>query len=318
MNWGFIGYGRIAVKFMESLKLVKGEVPYALASRSNAEQLRSQFLELKVYDSYDGLLNDPNVDIVYVNTTHNFHKENVIDALKKGKHVLCEKPMGLNVAEVDEMVAMAKIQGKFLMEGLWTRFLPGYQKVKEVVTSGEIGEVTLIRSEFAFTDVTHKERLYNPALAGGSNYDVNIYNLALVHDFLGNEQPEIKIQARTSESGTDLSCSSILQFSDNSMAQLFSSIEMSCENAAWLYGTKGWIRMEHFWKCEKFEIQSENGKRSVELPFTGNGFYHEIEEVVNCINGGLHESLLMSHAHSRELIKLVDTTEQLIRNLKKP
>ncbi len=314
MNWGFIGYGRIASKFMESLKLVKDEAPYALASRSNAEQLKGQFPDLRVYDNYSSLLSDPEIDIVYVNTTHNFHKDNVIEALKKGKHVLCEKPMGLGVAEIKEMITVSRAENKFLMEGLWTRFLPGYQKAKEVITSGKIGELTLIRSEFAFTDVTHKERLYNPVLAGGSNYDVNIYNLALVQDFFGSECPEIKIQARTSPSGTDLSCSSILQFSDNKLAQLFSSIEMSCDNAAWIYGTKGWVRMEHFWMCEKFEVKSDEGVRTIELPFTSNGFYHEIEEVVRCVNAGNMESTLMSHSHSKKLALLVETTEKLIRN----
>ncbi len=169
MNWGFIGFGRIAVKFMESLRLVKSETPYALASRSNAEQLKSQFSDLKIYDSYEDLLNDIEVDIVYVSTTHNFHKQNVIDALRNGKHVLCEKPMGLTVAEIEEMIAVARGEEKFLMEGLWSRFLPGYQKVREVVESGEIGDITLIRSEFAFTDPSHKNRLYDPNLAGGSN-----------------------------------------------------------------------------------------------------------------------------------------------------
>lgn len=314
MNWGFIGYGRIATKFMEGLKLVKSEVPYALASRSNAAQLKDQFPELKIYDSYNSLLDNPEVDIVYVNTTHNFHKDNVIDALKKGKHVLCEKPMGLGFAEIEEMTSVARSENKFLMEALWTRFLPGYQKAKEIITSGEIGDLTLIRSEFAFKDVTHKGRLYNAALAGGSNYDVNIYNLALVHDFFGNESPDIQIQAKTSPSGTDLSCSSILQYSDNKLAQLFSSIELSCDNAAWLYGTRGWVRMEDFWKCEKFEVKSDEGKRMIELPFIGNGYCHEIEEVAHCVKSGNMESSLMSHSHSKELAFLVETTEKLIKS----
>ncbi len=99
------------------------------------------------------------------------------------------------------------------------------------------------------------------------------------------------------------------------MAQLFYSIEMTCENAAWLYGTKGWLKMEHFWKCERFEVQTEQGRRTIELPFVSNGFYHEIEEAVQCIQSRKIESPLMSLTHSKELSGLVEATKKLIRNL---
>jgi len=314
LNWGFIGYGRIAQKFMDALKGVESETPYAIASRSNATELSNQFPDLKMYDSYERLYQDAEVDIVYISTTHNFHRQNVLDALRHGKHVLSEKPLGLTVAEVEEMVAEAKGQKSFLMEGLWSRFLPGYQKAKEIALSGEIGELRLIKSDFAFYDVSHKGRLYDPKLAGGSNYDVNIYNLALVHDIFGNAVPEMNIQVNKYETGTDLSCSSLLSYSGNRRAQIFSSIELQCENSAWIYGTKGWLKMEEFWKCQRFHLHTENEDQIIELPFVGNGYFHEIVEAVECVKRGEIESKLMSHQHSLELARLLEQTERLIEN----
>ena len=315
MNWGFVGFGRIALKFMESLKHADDETIYAIASRSNAPSIASQYPDVKIYDRYEDLFNDPSVDIVYVNTTHNFHKQNVIDALRGGKHVLCEKPIGLTVAEVNEMITVAKEKRRFLMEGLWSRFLPGYREAMNQIKGGAIGEVKYVRAEFAFSDVSHKERLYDPNLAGGSNYDVNIYNLALVHDIFGHSFSNMMLHAKKSSSGTDLSCSSILQFPEGKMAQLFSSIEMTCENAAMIYGTGGWLKMDQFWKCERFTVNSDEGELVREFPFRSNGYYHEIQAASHCVSTGELESPLMSWQHSLELAAMVEETEKMIKQV---
>ena len=150
MNWGIIGYGEIAPSFIESLMQAKEETLFAIASKSKSEDLKSKYEGVKIFDNYQSLFDDKSVEVVYICTTHNFHKENVLSALKAGKHVLCEKPMGISKAETTEMIDEAKKQNKFLMEGMWTRFLPAYKYFKEILSSQKLGAVKFVRADFGF------------------------------------------------------------------------------------------------------------------------------------------------------------------------
>lgn len=309
MNWGFIGFGRIARKFLESLEAVEGEVPYAFASRSNAQSLSKEFPNIKVYDGYDVLLADKEVDIVYVSTTHNFHCQNVIDALKAGKHVLCEKPIGISSKEVQRMKTVAEETGKFLMEGMWMRFLPSYKTAIEKAKNGAIGELKYMTASFGFRSIDKLNpdgRLLNPDLAGGALYDVGVYPLTMMSDLWGWKPAEIAAQAVLSSTGVDESIQCQVTYANGQMAQLFGSVALTTNKEACIYGTEGFIRMPLFWKNESFEIVKDDQMQVFEQAYESTGYVHEIKEVVACIDAGKRESKQFSLNDSLMSARLVE------------
>ncbi|MFY0594663.1 Gfo/Idh/MocA family protein [Roseivirga sp.] len=309
MNWGFIGFGRIARKFLESLESVDGEIPYAFASRSNAVALQEEFPGVKVYDSYESLLADDNIDVVYISTTHNFHCDNTIAALKAGKHVLCEKPMGISSQEIAKMTEVAKSSGKFLMEAMWMRFLPAYKSAINCVKSGEIGKVNYATASFGFRSedkLTKEGRLLNPELAGGALYDVGVYPLTIISDLFGWKPQHFAAHAIKSETGVDETIQIQFDFGNNKLAQVMGSVTFHTNKEACIYGDKGFVRMPMFWKADSYEIVKGDDITVVELPYKSTGYAHEIEEVVSCIGQGKVESPLFSLNDSLMSAQLVE------------
>lgn len=310
MNWGFIGFGRIARKFLESLEVVEGEVPYAFASHSNAHALRKEFSDVKVYNSYDDLLADPNVDVVYISTTHNFHCQNTIAALKSGKHVLCEKPMGISSKEILEMTEVARQTGKFLMEAMWMRFLPAYREAIAKVKSGVIGEVKYMTASFGFRSIdklTQEGRLLNPDLAGGALYDVGVYPLTIMSDLFGWDPSSFLAQAQLSTTGVDESIQVQLTYKEGKMAQLFGSVGLHTNKEACIYGIDGFIRLPKFWQPQSYDIVREDRVETFHVPFQSTGYVHEIVEVKRCIDRDLTESPLFTHNDSLMSARLVES-----------
>ena len=310
MNWGFIGFGRIARKFLASLEQVDGEVPYAFASRSNAEALEQEFPSVQIYDTYDALLADTNVDVVYISTTHNFHFQNTLDALKAGKHVLCEKPMGISSDQILKMKEVAEQSGKFLMEAMWMRFLPAYREAIEKVKSGIIGEVKYMTASFGFRSLdklTEDGRLLNPDLAGGALYDVGVYPLTIMSDLFGWEPNQLATNAQMSTTGVDESIQIQLSYPGGQKAQLFGSIGLHTNKEACIYGMEGFIRLPRFWQAQTYEVIKEEQVETFDVPYRSTGYAHEIEEVVRCIDQGLNESPLFTLNDSLMSARLVES-----------
>lgn len=317
MNWGFIGFGRIARKFLESLEAVDGEVPYAFASRSNAEALQQEFPNVKVYNSYEAILKDEHVDVIYISTTHNFHCQNVIEALRAGKHVLCEKPMGISSQEILKMTEVAEETGKFLMEAMWMRFLPAYRAAIEKVKSGAIGEVKYMTASFGFRSVdklTKEGRLLNPDLAGGALYDVGVYPLTIMSDLFGWEPESFTAAAHITDTGVDESIQLQLNYKNGQMAQLFGSVALHTNKEACIYGTEGFVRLPMFWKAQHYEIVEGEEVTSYEHPYTSSGYAHEIEEVSKCIAEGKSQSDLFTLNDSLMSAQLVERILSTIFN----
>jgi len=310
MNWGFIGFGRIARKFLESLNAVENEVPYAFASRSNASALQKEFPEVKVYSSYADILADANIDIVYISTTHNFHCQNVIDALNAGKHVLCEKPIGVSSDEVLKMTSAAKSNDKFLMEAMWMRFLPAYREAIGKVKAGEIGQVKYMTASFGFRSedkLTQDGRLLNPDLAGGALYDVGVYPLTIVSDLFGWKPVDFKAHAIKSDTGVDETIQIQLDFGQDRMAQVVGSITMNTNKEACIYGEQGFVRIPMFWKSESYEVVKGDDVEVFSAPMISTGYAHEIMEVSKCIKQGKTESELFTLNDSLMSAKLVES-----------
>lgn len=310
MNWGFIGFGRIARKFLESLNAVEGEVPYAFASKSNATALQKEFPKVSVYSSYAEILADADIDIVYISTTHNFHCQNVIDALNAGKHVLCEKPMGVSSDEVLKMTSAAKANDKFLMEAMWMRFLPAYREAIAKIKDGEIGQVKYMTASFGFRSedkLTQDGRLLNPDLAGGALYDVGVYPLTIVSDLFGWKPVDFKAHAIKSDTGVDETIQIQLDFGQDRMAQVVGSITMNTNKEACIYGEKGFVRIPMFWKSESYEVVKGDDVEVFYAPMISTGYAHEIMEVSKCIKQGKTESELFTLNDSLMSAKLVES-----------
>lgn len=318
MNWAFLGYGKIATQFHKSLREFPNQKVYAIASRSNAIEMKKQYPNVVIYADYEELYTDSNVDIVYINTTHNFHCEQVIKCLESGKHVLCEKPIGVTYDEVKQMVDTSRKTGKYLLEGMWTQYLPAYKKVKKLIGEGLIGDIQFVRSDFSVQFPKDLERMYNPQLSGGGMFDMGVYNIALVNDLFERLPQEVQVTGGLTQTGVDAYIGAGLNYTRSQSAQIFCGMNTNTQWEAVIYGEKGWIKMIEFFRCQKFVYKiGENKPVEVEAPFRSTGFFHEIEATIDHIREGNIESNTFTHQKSLDSARLVEDIRNQLFNKKK-
>lgn len=296
-KWGIIGPGKIAGKFAEALLHLPDAELYAVASRDigKARQFSEKYGATKSYGSYEDLVNDQQVDVVYIATPHTFHHAHAILCLQKGKPVLCEKPMSVSHTSTLEIVAASRSHNVFLMEAMWTRFLPVIDKTLELLKNGEIGEIKYLHADFGFMlPFDPASRLYDIKLGGGSLLDVGVYPLFLALLIFGKPS-EIKSFAHLSPTGADESTSAVLYYENGAMANIFSSIVSQTPLKAEIYGTNGMIVLQRPWyKGTVVDVQKNDSVTDTfSLPYAGNGFEFEIMDVQHCLDRGLKESSLM-------------------------
>jgi predicted dehydrogenase len=310
IHWGIIGPGRIATKFAADLMLVEGAVLHAVASRDpeRGRAFATKFNVANVYDSYDALVSDPALDVVYVATPHVYHFEHTMLCLSHGKAVLCEKPFGMNTHEVRAMIREATDRKVFLMEALWTRFIPGIEKVLALLASDTIGEIQYIRADFGFVgDDDPGKRLFNKSLGGGSLMDVGIYPVFLSLLLLGVPE-KIRAMASFTHTGVDRVCGMLFDHKDGKKAMLESSITTNTPTEAMIFGSKGSIKLHRrFFHTDTITItRSDNTEETIHMPLTGTGYYYEILEVMHCLSRHKTQSSKMTHAMSLDLIQTLD------------
>ncbi|WP_431160273.1 Gfo/Idh/MocA family protein [Flagellimonas beolgyonensis] len=314
IRWGIVGPGKIAIKFAVDLQLVKDAALTGVASRDlgRAKAFAEEYNIPHAFGSYDELFQSDVVDALYIATPHNFHKDLAIAAMKNGKHVLCEKPMGISRAEVEEMVAVAKANNVFLMEALWSRFNPTIQQVKDKVEQGQIGDLTYLHADFAFYGLDRDEdsRILNPNLASGSILDIGIYPIFLSYLLLG--MPETILAASNfHENGTELQSSMIFQY-PNAQAVLYSGLTSNSHMEAEISGSQGEIFLRPRWhEARGYRLVKGELEEVVELPLKGNGYYYEILEVNRCLRANKIESDLWSHQNSLDLAWLLDKVREI-------
>lgn len=299
----------------QDLQLSDRSQLWAVASRSSdkAQYFAQQFGAAKYYSSYSELCTDPEVDIVYIATPHAFHYEHSLLALRNGKAVLCEKPIGMNRKEVEALIAEAKFQKCFLMEGLWTRFIPGFQAAVNLIEEGAIGSIQKIEADFSFkATYDPSSRLFDPKLGGGALRDIGIYPLYLSLHLLGIA-PKMKIETKLDANGIDRACRLILEYSSHQMAELSCSFLETRPVEALIYGSEGKLHLKHrFHHCEHFVIHQHGVAKEYQLPLRGNGYFHEIEEVEKCLMTGLLQSDKHSWDDSLRLTNEIDRALQIM------
>ncbi|HVD98956.1 MAG TPA: Gfo/Idh/MocA family oxidoreductase [Cytophagaceae bacterium] len=309
LKWGIIGPGKIAQKFAEALNNVEDAALYAVASRSidSAIAFAGKYNAVRAYGTYEELVLDPEVDLVYVATPHVFHKEHTLLCLNHKKPVLCEKPLAHCLHDVQAMVTASKTNQTFLMEAMWTRFLPPTNKALELIRSGAIGMVTNVKADFGFfSHFDEKSRLYDLALGGGSLLDIGVYPLFLVLTVLG-EPSGYEVEAKLAATGADEDFKATLYY-PQAEAQIHSSMIADTAKTAEIRGTEGTIYFVSPWYRETSLVlkKKDGSSETFTFPATGNGFEPEIKEAMNCVRNGKIESDIMSHEFSLLQSKILD------------
>src|SRR5690606_28090039 len=242
---------------------------------------------------------------------HLFHCELSILAMEHGKHVLCEKPMGINKDEVKKMIAAAQKNKVFLMEALWSRFNPSIRKVKQLIENEEIGPLAYLHADFAFyaLDKEVKGRVLNPDIGGGSLLDIDIYTIFLAYFLLGRPDRILSISSFLGN-GAEVQTSMIFKYA-SAQAILYSGFTSRSEMKAEISGEKGSIYLPTRWHEAQGYILERNGeKEEVSIPTTGRGYFYEINEVHHCLEQGQLESSLWSHNNSLDLISIMDKVRE--------
>jgi len=318
INWGILGLGKIAIKFAEDLKISKGSILRGVASRDidKAKSFSEKFNSVNYFGCYEDLADDPDIDVIYIATPHTLHLENTLMCLRKGKAVLCEKPMGINSDEVKIMTDEAKAQKLFLMEAIWTRFIPATEEFLKLMDEKIIGDVLFIHADFGFkANFNSESRVFNKKLGGGSLLDIGIYPIYLSLLTLGLPS-DIKALARMTEAGVDSYCSMLFNYQDGAKANLESTLEANTPTIANIYGSKGSLKLHsRFHHSEKITIYKDGEITSLDINYKGNGYLHEIEEVNRCVLNHETESPKLPLQTSIDLMAIIDQVKEQI-NLK--
>jgi predicted dehydrogenase len=309
IRWGIIGTGSIAKKFADGLAALPQAQLVAVGSRARqtAEEFGEKFHVPRRYDSYAALAADGEVDVVYVATPHPMHADNTLLCLKAGKAVLCEKPFAMNASQAAQMVHLARGRKLFLMEAMWTRFLPAMVKVRQLLAEGAIGEVRMVTADFGFRVGWNPQgRLLNPHLGGGGLLDVGVYTVSLAHMILG--QPlKVLSQAHIGATGVDEQAAIILGFAEGRLALLSCAVRTTSPTEAQILGTDGSIRIRSpWWRTANFVLQAGGKEKVFEMPFTSTGLNYEAQEVMDCLAAGRTESTVMPLDETLAVMRTLD------------
>ena len=315
VRWGILGTGKIAKTFATALKDTPDAQLAAVGSRNlaSADVFAREFGGT-AYGSYDALVRSADVDLVYVGTPHPMHYENVRLALEAGKGVLCEKAFTVNRRQAEELVALAREKNLFLMEAMWTRFLPALAEVRRIVDSGEIGTVRQVNADLGFkADVGPQHRLFNPVLGGGALLDLGIYPLSIAVALLGPVK-SVLAHADFGPTGVDEQTGILLRHSGGGMSTCSCSLRARLPSELTIAGERGHVRMNTmFYRTQTVTVVRADGiSRTVPTPYLGNGYVHEVAEAQRCWRAGLIESPGMTHADTLALMGVMDEIRRQI------
>lgn len=308
-HFGIIGAGNIAHKFIEAVRMTKNADVTAVASKSleRARDWAEKEGLSRYYDSYETLLADPDIDIIYIATLSNAHYDNIKACLEAGKHVICEKPMTQTASQAQEMITLAREKQLFLMEGMWSRFLPKSLRVRRWIQEGRIGELHLMQANIGWkADKTYNKRLFYPELGGGSLYDIGIYPMELLPYYADQKITQMQFLKKDYSTGVDEIVSLNLQL-ERCIANIQCSFTTKMPEDAYLYGSDGYIHIPkiHFGnRARLYDLED----RLVEDFHKGldNGFYYEVCEVISCIEKGQTESSICPLNMTYDNAKLFD------------
>lgn len=316
IRWGIIGTGGIASTFAGDLKLLPDAELVAVGSRSqeSADRFGERFEVARRYTSYEQLVADSGVDAVYVSTPHPMHHSAALLAIRAGKAVLVEKPFTINAAEARELVNEARSRGTYLMEAMWTRFLPHIVKIRELLAEGRLGDVRSVLADHGqwFTQ-NAEHRLFAPELGGGALLDLGIYPISFASMIFG--QPT-KITAVSDQAftGVDAQTSVLLQYEQGQQAVLFTSLETRSPNWAAINGTEARIEIDGiFYAPSNFKVIHRDGDvERFDVAHEGHGLRHQAAEVGRCLRAGHTESEILTLDETVAIMEILDEVRRQI------
>lgn len=310
VRFGIIGLGGISARFAGVLKGIKGVRLASVAARDKgrADEFARKFGAEHACSDYQAVIEDADVDIVYIGLTHNFHFEYTKACLENYKAVICEKPLTTNFKEAKLLTSLAKMNQTLLMEALWTRCMPAFRMAKHWVNAGRIGRVKLISANFNFNHPYEPEhRLYNKKLAGGALFDVGIYPIDFAMGILDEHPKEVNGTAQIVPNGIDEADAITMKFESGALASLNCGFNAQASDEAWIYGDRGRIRLNNCYGPKKAELFLENGIRTeVFRDMARDGFEHEIHHCAELFREGKIESDLIPWKDSLESARIFD------------
>ena len=307
---GIIGAGWIADKMAEALSPLKDYCVYAIASRSieKAEEFAQRWNVAKAYGSYEEMVDDKDVDLVYIATPHSHHFPHTMLALEHGKHVLVEKAFTANAAEAEILIRTAHEKGLFITEAIWTRYMPLSHKVKEILESGIIGEPRLLTATLCYM-MEFKERILRPDLCGGALLDLGVYALNFARMYFGTDIVKTVSNCQIGETGMDMQECISLCFADGKMANLQAGALCLNDRQGIINGTEGYIRVDNI-NCphvievyRNYELVARYEKPEEMV----NGYEYQVYECRRCIEEGLKESPMMPHDETLSIMRQMDS-----------
>jgi predicted dehydrogenase len=297
VRWGIVGPGRIASLLIKDFPYVDAAEALAVASRSTerAEAFASEYGLPRAYGSYHEIMNDPDVDVLYIATPHPQHYAIALAAIAAGKAILVEKTFTATVAGAEEVIEAARRQPVFAMEAMWTRFQPAIVAARALIDDGAIGEVRQLQADLGVDrPYNPSDRLFDPAQGGGAMLDLGVYVVSFAQYFLGTPD-RIEVVGSLTPTGVDAEAGLLLGYDDGRAATLLMSLKHHTPGAARIQGTKGWIEVPPRFHHPHRIALCRRGQEPemISRPPLGTGYSHELIEVTECIRAGRTESVIM-------------------------
>lgn len=316
INWGIIGTGEIAHRFAAACNNVEGACLRAVASRNieNAKRFAKEFSIPIAFGSYEDMASSEEIDIAYIATPHGCHAENAILFMNNKKAILSEKPITLNIKELERMIACANNNDVFLMEAMWARITPGTKKLMNIVQSGQLGKIRGIQASFSYDMSDEPEHhAFNIDNGGGSILDIGCYALSFASWYANSKVEDIKAIAEIGPTGVDVHSCYLIKYESGAIASLSSGMTLSKPNEGYLFGEKGYAYVERFYAPQKIKIHIQ-GKdtETINCPYIGNGFEEQIIEASECLRQGKKESEYVPHSQSRYIMKQMDLIRSIV------
>ncbi|MCK5564133.1 MAG: Gfo/Idh/MocA family oxidoreductase [Planctomycetes bacterium] len=310
IKWGVLATGSIAHKFTEALSSLDDVELTAVGSRSldNARAFADQYGFKSHHGSYEELAQNPDVDVIYVSTPNTFHCENTLLCIAHGKSVLCEKPFAINARQTQQMIDAANKSNVFLMEAMWTRFIPVIAEVRKLIAAGTIGDVRSMQADFGYASRRDlQSRAFNLDLGGGALLDVGIYTISLASMVFGAQPATISSVAHLGPTGADEQSAYLFGYDNDRFAQLSSAVATQTQREVHIHGTKGMIKLNApFWYCTKADVIIDDQTETIEIPLDCNGFEYQARHVNRCLRDQKLQSDIMPQSETLEIMQTLD------------
>ena len=310
MKFAILGAGNIAQTMANTISKMNGIESYAVASRDigKATEFATKNGFEKAYGSYEELVQDDEVELVYIATPHSHHYAHARLCIEHGKPVLCEKAFTANAKQAKEILSLAKEKKVFITEAIWTRYMPSRERIQAVIESGIIGDVTSVTANLGYA-IGQVERLVKPELAGGALLDLGVYPINFACMVLGSNYSEVSSTAIITDTGVDSMNTITLSYADGKMASLHSTFMARTNRMGIVSGTQGYMEIQNINNCEEFRVYNSNDELLKKETFKDQitGYEYQVEACVEAMKNGLLECLQMPHAETIKVMELMDS-----------